>query len=487
MPTMTQVVLDNVSPLIRYDGPWRAGKPDDDQYENYSGGTFAVTNSNAATATISFKGTGITVKGAKRPNHNKYSVSVDGIAPKVSDGHSDHEEWVDLYSTSNLRDGEHTIVIQNASDDPDPENSYLDIDQVILDTTVEQDRATIVNDFEISWQWSPAQAQWNAEVPNLETTPISNESNHATTSKGAAAILYFMGSGIDLYGIVCQQCGEYSVSIDDGQAQVLTARNADHNIDSQILYISRGLEDKLHWIRIENTGEEGNFMGINSAIVYGSAPGGVASPPRTESDHSASSPSPSQTLGATGSSTTGEPSVISTEQHSGKRIPLAEIICGILAGLLFLLALFVFFLLRQRKRRGRRPGPVDKWRESFIPSSPVSPTAMASPFRLSMHQPPSLSAPSMSHSDPSFMLGFRGPSRSGSMRSQSTNPFDVPGVPMSAYGSVSDGGISYGHASLLQALPPIARAPSPGLGLHEVPPAYDLSSRPPSLDLDRKM
>lgn len=71
-----QVTLDDISPLISYHGDWRAGSSKDDSEASlYSdGGTFSVTQSNDAYATVNFIGTNITVFGSKRGNHSAPTV-----------------------------------------------------------------------------------------------------------------------------------------------------------------------------------------------------------------------------------------------------------------------------------------------------------------------------------------------------------------------------------------------------------------------------
>ena len=61
---------------------------------------------------------------------DKYTVTLDGITLPL-DGYSEAPAWDEpLYMVSNLRDGSHTLAIQNDSDNSDPEMSYLDIDTV---------------------------------------------------------------------------------------------------------------------------------------------------------------------------------------------------------------------------------------------------------------------------------------------------------------------------------------------------------------------
>lgn len=155
----------------------------------------------------------------------------------------------------------------------------------------------------------------------------------------------------------------------------------------------------------------------------------------------------------------------------------------------------VFILLRQRKQRRRRPGPVSNNRESIM--SPISPGALASPFTM----PATPASVAMS----SIQLGLRPPTPASiraSSRTASPVPFArrapslSPSDPFASSAS-STSGLPYDEQTVSSSAPPPAshepsmrsHSPAPALVLHEAPPAYDNSSRPPSLLLrgDRKM
>ncbi|EJD52121.1 hypothetical protein AURDEDRAFT_111587 [Auricularia subglabra TFB-10046 SS5] len=476
--------LDDISPLIQYQGAWRAGTRDDPHFTEYSnGGTFTLTTSNDASATISWNGPGITVYGAKRPNHNRYSVTLNNGMPRIFDGNGEEEFGLALYSVHSLADGPNTIVIKDASNSPDPGLSFFDLDYVVLETEVNGSHSVQIEDFEPAFQYAPSAEQWTSSKNLLAD---SDGSAHTTTTKNAAMTLYFSGSAVDLRGRVCATCGQYSVSIDGGPEEVFSARNLAWNKDQQLLYVSRGLEEGIHHLRVKNV--DGRTLGISSAVVYGNNPGGVTAPPPPRTTDTTSSPKTTSTSPAENANGDGA-------AHHGRKFPVVEVVAGILGALLIILAIFVFILLRQRRRRGRRPGPVSNNRESIM--SPISPGALASPFTM----PATPASVAMS----TIQLGLRPPTPASiraSSRTASPVPFarSAPSLSPSdpfASSASSTSGLLYDERTLASSPPPPAshepsvrsHSPAPALVLHEAPPAYDNSSRPPSLLLrgDRKM
>lgn len=106
------------------------------QYElkscRYSdGGTFTLTQSNDATATVRFNGTGVTVFGSKRGNHNLFTTTLDGDV-RTGNGQDTQAETFNqtLFASSVLSNADHTLVIRDASTNTDPGQSYFDIDYV---------------------------------------------------------------------------------------------------------------------------------------------------------------------------------------------------------------------------------------------------------------------------------------------------------------------------------------------------------------------
>ncbi|KZW03529.1 hypothetical protein EXIGLDRAFT_664123 [Exidia glandulosa HHB12029] len=487
------VTLDDVSPLIQYSGPWRAGTASDDPYFNsYSNnGTFTLTNRNGAAATIKWHGTGIQVFGAKRDNHGDYSVSLNGNKPRFASGNSFFPEFsASLFHVQGLADGLHTLVIENAPQTNDPDQSYLDIDYITLETTqAPGDHSVTIEDFEPSVQYAPAVNDWNTHSELAST--IQGSSFHVTTKQNATATFYFSGSSVDLYGMICPSCGSYSVSVDGGAEDVFTSKNIAHTLGNQVLYVARGLsEGGVHNLRVTNL-DDGGALGIDHALVSGLSPGGIT-PPATTSSSGTGTPSSQAASGAGAGQTSTSPASDTAGAPSGHhKFPVVEVVSAILGCLLLILAVVIFVLLRQRKKqRRRRRGPANlDTDDSESIMSPVSPGALASPFMM-----PTSPARSLAFSNIDILLRAPTPA---SLRSASPIPYArsrhsfAASEMMSSAHSGSGSGLPYDQETLMlgsdYSVSP--RAPTPALVLHEAPPAYDTTSRPPSVLLlgDKKM
>jgi hypothetical protein len=140
--------IDDTSPLIQYKPieAWFEGNSTTDQgYTKYvycvlissqfthrytrsywgAGGTKTWTQSVNATASFKFNGTSVTIRGARRGNHGKYTVTLDGVT-QTFDGYAEDpgEFQAKLFWQSNLTQGMHEVVVQNTA------GNFLDIDCV---------------------------------------------------------------------------------------------------------------------------------------------------------------------------------------------------------------------------------------------------------------------------------------------------------------------------------------------------------------------
>ncbi|EJD42534.1 hypothetical protein AURDEDRAFT_138190 [Auricularia subglabra TFB-10046 SS5] len=169
MSTKLSVRIDDVCPLIQYSGAWRPGSQvNDPDHASYSdGGTFTITQSNQAYATINFNGTRIEVYGAKRGNHNLYTTTLDGVTKTANGVSSNGEKFGQtLFDSGNMSDGPHTLIVRDASTNSDPNFSYFDIDYVIIETEMEGGRSVQLDDSDAAFTYSPTQA-WDASEPSV--------------------------------------------------------------------------------------------------------------------------------------------------------------------------------------------------------------------------------------------------------------------------------------------------------------------------------
>jgi hypothetical protein len=114
------------SPWITYDGSWVDANT---KIGNYADDNAHYTNARDAKATITFTGTSVQVFGAKRDDHGKYSVTLDGTLAGSYDGRSALDMFKQpLYTALSLPMGLHTVVVTNLE-----EGQYLDIDYVSIE------------------------------------------------------------------------------------------------------------------------------------------------------------------------------------------------------------------------------------------------------------------------------------------------------------------------------------------------------------------
>ncbi|KAH7100137.1 hypothetical protein BKA62DRAFT_771856 [Auriculariales sp. MPI-PUGE-AT-0066] len=284
---MAQLRLDDPSPFIHYDETFRMATPyGDGAISFYSdGGTYHGTNTVNSAATITFNGTGITLYGAKRYNHGTvtfhdtaasvlsgelylagaYTVNLDG-EDTVGQGHSGEPIFgFVMYNRQNLNNGPHTLKLSNTPTNATAKKSYwVDIDYVILTTEVADKSVNIDHS---KFRYDPQDA-WTT---NNQVVGVPNDvSLHAVQKKDASATIFFTGSAIDLYGVVCPTCGSFSVNL-DGMPQsskpFKTATGAgEWTKTSQVFFSARNLDDSPHVLRITTLDDQP--VALQEAVVF---------------------------------------------------------------------------------------------------------------------------------------------------------------------------------------------------------------------------
>ncbi|EJD42535.1 hypothetical protein AURDEDRAFT_185960 [Auricularia subglabra TFB-10046 SS5] len=340
MTSKVSIRIDNVSPLIQYDGDWRTGSVTADPYHNeYSdGGTFTVTQSNAASATINFNGTGISVYGAKRSNHNFYNVSLDRITTRLDGQSKDSETFRQtLFSATSLTNGPHTLVIRDDSNTKDLRQSYFDIDWVVIDTVVDGANSVHVEHTDSAFEYD---GQWTTLPPQVGD--FSQQNGHSTVDEDASVTFRFTGSAVDIRGLVCSSCGDYYVALDGGPRVTYSAYNDFWTKPQTLLYMARGLSEGAHEVTLTNLGR-GQTPGamrlsVGFAFVYGTDPAGI----------------PSNRSSATASAQTHNTSSTSQNKDdasSTSGVPVGAVVGAVLGGLSLVVLGLALILHLLRKRR----------------------------------------------------------------------------------------------------------------------------------------
>lgn len=120
--------IEDTDPSIVWEGTWFNWGPD----ASYSGGTTKYTNFVDSRATLTFNGTGISVKavGARMGNRGMVDVFVDGVFQTTVDMYSATPTYqTTVYETQGLSDGQHTLTLRvTGTHSAQSNESIIDID-----------------------------------------------------------------------------------------------------------------------------------------------------------------------------------------------------------------------------------------------------------------------------------------------------------------------------------------------------------------------
>ncbi|KAJ6609889.1 hypothetical protein B0H10DRAFT_2062966 [Mycena sp. CBHHK59/15] len=267
--------IEDFSPLISYSSEWTAGRSADSLADLYSDSSFTLTQSDGASASFVYNGTGITIFGAKRGNHGFYQVSVDGnVFPPATGKASDPGQFqVPLFSNTNLPQGLHTVTITNQG------TTFLDIDFITWQSSVGPDDEQLVvdtvQDADPSFVYTPINS-WGTNPPNLGT--FSGSSGHATATPGAFMTYTFqVRDAVSLYGPVGPAGSPFTVSLDGGVPVNYTASKQFYQ-PQVLLYTANTMGPGDHVLKVayEPT-QSGQIFAIDYANVYTTASQGTNS------------------------------------------------------------------------------------------------------------------------------------------------------------------------------------------------------------------
>ncbi|KAI6033401.1 hypothetical protein EDC04DRAFT_2571707 [Pisolithus marmoratus] len=213
MPLITNLI-DDKSPLIFYDSTWVPGNSAGDPYEDqYYLGTFTINNVTNGTASFSFNGTGVWIYGAKRNNHNTYTVQLDGATYGPYNGYYPTQEFLQvLFNRSGLTQGMHSLTLTNTGTN----GTYADIDLIVWQSEVgggTQELVTeTVQDTDPRFQYQDA--VWSSPPDAIF---YSNGTGHYTEAYPASVTLTFTVSEmVTLFGATSTSSGPYTVQLDGG-------------------------------------------------------------------------------------------------------------------------------------------------------------------------------------------------------------------------------------------------------------------------------
>ncbi|WVQ70631.1 hypothetical protein IAR50_000151 [Cryptococcus sp. DSM 104548] len=345
------IILDDFSPQIQYyasatSSGWSTNNTADALLSSYNKGTFHGTFGDGDRMVYKFNGSAVAIYGAKRDNHGTYGVSLDGGDELMGDGYSATSIFKQLlYTSNNLDDSEHTIVVTNypnSSTSAPAGEHWLDIDYIETSTSADGSiYTTIIDDSSSIIVYD----SWETYVDSTNNVLFYNLTDHTTSTYGATMDVPFTGSSIQLMASVNSGHGNYSISLDGGAASVYNA-TTDQSAWQLPIYTASGLTEGDHTVRLTNLGSGSqNTMSFDFAIVNSTiAPDSSSttaglSHSTTSADNTGPTSDSSATAAVAGSS-------------SSHDVNVAALAGGIVGGLIALvLAAGLAFCLFRRQRR----------------------------------------------------------------------------------------------------------------------------------------
>ncbi|ODO10224.1 hypothetical protein I350_02453 [Cryptococcus amylolentus CBS 6273] len=396
-----EVIINDVSPQLAYytgessTSGWIVNHGLNTTYpdtytSSYLKSTFHGTFGDGDRVVYTFNGTEVGVFGGKRPNHGSFGVILDDEAEIVSDGYSEKSIFNQaLYTRSGLDSSvEHTITITNRPNDQTSAaagiDHWLDIDYISTSLPLSEGsqlQTTFIDDTSVIITYSDTWASFGSGNGGFY-----NLTEHLTSTIGDEMSFQFTGSSIQLFASVNTDHGNYSVTLDGGDARVFNAENWEL-IYGTPMFSATGLGEGNHTIKLSNlgggTGGE-NVFGFDYAVVNStssspSSSAGVSATtkvvssagedPSTVTEHqsSSSSPSPSSFASSSNSTAIGGASSDSSSSSTNAAALAGGIVGGLIA--LSLLTFLAFWLLRRRRRQQQQQKPrVDSYYAGWAPA-----------------------------------------------------------------------------------------------------------------------
>jgi hypothetical protein len=404
------LTVEDSSPLITYapGGSWIDTPSNDPLAPSYSGGSYHISSTQGATATINFNGTGLSIFGAHRSNYGTYSISIDGqeIETATAQANNNATRQV-LGSTSGLSYSSHTAVFTNTGGAP------VDIDFIEFEAQIGQPGSvgtqTTIDDTDPSIAYTPA-SEWkvNGQSEFFDSTL------HFSVSPNASASFTFTGEAVAVFGAVASDQADMLVTV-DGDAQIFHGGSGlVSTVHPQVLlFFISDLSVGQHTLVISGASQTNStpFVDVDFINIYAI----TGSPNSTAS-------------GITPSGTAASENTASASGF-GSGMTTGAIIGAVVGGVvvfLGLLGVLAFFRRRRMKQK--------KIEKSMISISPILPMQMqADPKALESGSFPKDKAPTRKSSRHSIAPSYYGnPEYSGHSRDTSvlsTTPL-VPPVPV---------------------------------------------------------
>ncbi len=241
----TKATVDDTDSAIAYaGGAWSVGT---NRGVGEINDSIHSTTVNGASASFTFRGTGISVFASKAANHGNMLVSIDNGAATTVDNYAATSSYSQkVFTKTGLSPGVHTIKVTKST------GSWMELDgfQVISFPTelVDDSHPAIA----FNGTWTAATKRGHGDV---------GDSLHYTVNNGDSAVYTFTGTAVSLITEKNADRGNISVSVDGAAATTVNVYNATF-VPQQTVFTKSGLANGTHTIKV--TKLSGTYMDVDA-------------------------------------------------------------------------------------------------------------------------------------------------------------------------------------------------------------------------------
>ncbi|KAI3618244.1 hypothetical protein WG66_005685 [Moniliophthora roreri] len=221
----TNVTIDDFDSLITYADQSQWTTPDtfsadyNPDSKEWLRGTYHLTEVVGAELDLNFTGPAIYIYGHSGPSYGSYSIDIDGISTTKSAYAAQNVSTPYLlYEASNLAYAKHTLRLKNlGKQDQDQSGNGLLLDFIRSTVQLAPEGATVENK---TIEETDPSITYTGEWGHNQSGNFSGGGSTYTNGDGASFSLTFQASAIYVFGDKKNDHGLYSVSLDNGSAEI---------------------------------------------------------------------------------------------------------------------------------------------------------------------------------------------------------------------------------------------------------------------------